>query len=296
MSVESVLQRVATLEQALTNPATLLAASARGGGTAAPAALSETTPQAASASGGSTFAEALQSASAGYADTPTGSALPTATSPSGAESTTDALGAATGSAGAAPTSSALALPSTYATSTTVTAPGAYPASGISGVAAAGALSPSLSTAATGSDTGARIVAIAESQIGQTEQPPGSNESPAIAQYRTATAGAIPGAPWCAYFASWAARQAGAPIGAHGEGLGAVSEVWSWAQSTGRAIPNGPGVVPQPGDLIVFGDEHVGIVKDVLPNGDIQTVEGNYENKVAQNIRTPTEATGYVDMS
>lgn len=56
------------------------------------------------------------------------------------------------------------------------------------------------------------------------------------------------------------------------------------------------MVPQPGDLIVFGDEHVGIVRDVLPNGDIQTIEGNYENKVAANVRTPTEATGYVNMS
>jgi hypothetical protein len=144
--------------------------------------------------------------------------------------------------------------------------------------------------------GARIVAIAESQIGQTEQPPGSNESPAIAQYRTATAGAVPGAPWCSYFASWVASQAGEPIGEGGQGAGAVSEVWSWAQSSGRAIANGPGVVPQPGDLIVFGDEHVGIVKDVLPNGDIQTIEGNYENKVSANVRTPTEATGYVNMS
>jgi hypothetical protein len=144
--------------------------------------------------------------------------------------------------------------------------------------------------------GARIVAIAESQIGQTEQPPGSNESPAIAQYRTATAGAEPGAPWCAYFASWAASQAGAPIGEGGQGAGSASDVWSWAQSTGRAITNAPGVVPQPGDLIVFGDEHVGIVKDVLPNGDIQTIEGNYENKVSANVRTPTEATGYVDMN
>ena len=107
---------------------------------------------------------------------------------------------------------------------------------------------------------------------------------------------MPGAPWCAYFASWAARQAGAPLGPQGEGLGSVSEIWSWAQSTGRAIANGPGVVPQPGDLIVFGGEHVGIVKDVLPNGDIQTVEGNYENKVALNVRTPTEATGYVNMN
>ena len=132
-------------------------------------------------------------------------------------------------------------------------------------------------------------------MGQAEQPPGSNEGPAIATYRTATAGAMPGAPWCAYFASWVARQAGAPLGASGEGLGGVSQIWSWAQSTGRAITNGPGVEPQPGDLIVFGDEHVGIVKEVMPNGDIRTVEGNYENKVAENVRTPTEATGYVDM-
>jgi len=51
-----------------------------------------------------------------------------------------------------------------------------------------------------------------------------------------------------------------------------------------------------GDLILFGGEHVGIVRNVLPNGQIQTIEGNYENKVAANVRSPTEATGYVSMS
>ena len=160
------------------------------------------------------------------------------------------------------------------------------ASGVAGV----------SPASSAEGPGARIVAIAETQLGQTEQPPGSNESPAIAEYRSATEGAIPGAPWCAYFASWVARQAGEPLGSQGQGLGAVSDIWSWAQSTGRAVPNGPGVVPKPGDLIVFGDEHVGIVRDVLPSGQIQTIEGNYENKVAANVRSPTEATGYVEMS
>ncbi len=147
----------------------------------------------------------------------------------------------------------------------------------------------------GQGAGARIVAAAESQLGQTEQPPGSNEGPAIAAYREATAGAVPGAPWCAYFASWAARQAGEPLGPAGEGLGSVSEIWSWAQSSGRAIPNGPGVVPQPGDLIVFGGEHVGIVRELLPDGRIATIEGNYENKVAANVRSAGEATGYVNM-
>jgi signal peptidase I len=62
------------------------------------------------------------------------------------------------------------------------------------------------------------------------------------------------------------------------------------------VPNGPGVVPKPGDLIVFGDEHVGIVRNVLPSGQIQTIEGNYEDKVAANVRSAGEATGYVSMS
>jgi hypothetical protein len=215
-----------------------------------------TTTGTATASSGSSFASALEQASAGY-ESPTG-------------------GGATGVSSAAGLSPSYTLQS------------------LDGVAGSAALSPS--DAEDQSSPGARIVAIAESQLGQTEQPPGSNESPAIAQYRTATAGAVPGAPWCAYFASWVASQAGEPIGEGGRGAGAVADVWSWAQSTGRAIPNGPGVVPQPGDLIVFGDEHVGIVRDVLPNGQIQTIEGNYENKVAANVRSPTEATGYVNMS
>ena len=46
---------------------------------------------------------------------------------------------------------------------------------------------------------------------------------------------------------------------------------------------------------MFGGEHIGIVKEVMADGDIRTVEGNYENKVAENVRTPTEATGCVDM-
>ncbi len=190
---------------------------------------------------------------------------------------------------------ALARASVALPGVSATAPSGY-RTALEGLAGVGGLGSVNATAAFGQGMGSRLVAIAESQIGQSEQPPGSNESPAIAQYRTATAGAVPGAPWCAYFASWAAREAGEPLGAQGQGLGSVGEIWSWAQSTGRAIPNGPGVVPQPGDLIVFGDEHVGIVKSVLPDGRIETIEGNYENKVAANVRGASEASGYVSMS
>ncbi|MCW3019369.1 MAG: domain containing protein [Solirubrobacterales bacterium] len=268
MTLEGTLERVSAIRQALANPATMVGANAAlAGGTQGP----PTGPAAATTTGGgeAAFAAQLAQASAGL------------NSGTGASATVGLGNAAE-----------LSSPSSLAV-----APGvgsSYSLQSLDGVAGSSPLSPTY--AADQSTPGGRIVAIAEGQLGQAEQPPGSNESPAIAQYRSATAGAVPGAPWCAYFASWVANQAGAPIGEQGQGAGSVSEVWSWAQSSGRAIANGPGVVPKPGDLIVFGDEHVGIVRDVLPSGQIQTIEGNYENKVAANVRSPTEATGYVEMS
>jgi hypothetical protein len=285
MSLEATVQRISAIRQELANPGALIGSSEVTGGTEAPAA---------QASGESSFANALQQASVGY-QVPAGEASPATDAAlledSNASASAD-LGSAAGLTGYSATagvSSATAAPSGSLQLSSYYQPqsldGVVGSTSLPGLDARGQASP-----------GARIVAVAESQLGQTEQPPGSNESPAIAQYRSATAGAVPGAPWCAYFASWAAREAGEPIGVQGQGAGAVEDVWSWAQSTGRAIPNGPGVVPQPGDLIVFGDEHVGIVRDVLPNGQIQTIEGNYENKVAANVRSPKEATGYVNMS
>ena len=266
MTLEATVQRVSAIRRELADPAALLRSSGATGGAEAPASSD------AAGAGESSFASALKQAS----ESPTAAGAATGTP--------GLTGQALGLGGAAGATGAPTLGSSYP---------AYQLQSLNGVAGSSALSPT--EAAGQGSPGARIVAIAESQLGQTEQPPGSNESPAIAQYRSATAGAIPGEPWCAYFASWVARQAGEPIGEQGQGAGAVSEVWSWAQSTGRAIPNGPGVVPQPGDLIVFGDEHVGIVRDVLPNGQIQTIEGNYEDKVAANVRSSTEATGYVNM-
>jgi hypothetical protein len=194
-----------------------------------------------------------------------------------------------------------ASPSASASAATAVAP-ATPTTSSTGATFATTLQramiPASSIGATnppGSNVAGNVVSIAESQIGQAEQPPGSNDSPAIAAYRSATPGAQAGEPWCAYFVSWVAQQAGEPLGNQGQGLGYVGDIWSWAQQSGRAIPNGPGVVPAAGDLIVFGDHHVGVVEKVLPNGSVETVEGNYNNQVSQVTRSPTEATGYVRM-
>ena len=142
--------------------------------------------------------------------------------------------------------------------------------------------------------GSGALAAAQSQVGVSEQPPGSNDGPQIAEYRTATAGSGVG-PWCAYFTSWAAAQAGVPLGEAGQGFGSVSALYGWAQRTGRATPAGPGVQPNPGDLIVWGGEHIGIVESVDPDGSIHTIEGNSSNAVSRRTYGPDGggATGYV---
>jgi len=144
--------------------------------------------------------------------------------------------------------------------------------------------------ADGATAGSRALAAAQTQIGQAEQPPGTNDGPAIAMYRSAVEGAYPGAPWCAYFVSWAAAQAGAPIGDRGQGLGSVAAITDWASRTGRLVAD-----PQPGDLILFGTRHVGIVQSVNPDGTLTTVEGNASNAVSVEQHSPGEATGFVRM-
>jgi hypothetical protein len=74
---------------------------------------------------------------------------------------------------------------------------------------------------------------------------------------------------------------------------AVAATWDWAQRTGRAIPAGS--PPQPGDLIVWNGRHIGIVEGVLPDGRIQTIEGNSSNAVTRRVHGADGdgATGYV---
>jgi len=145
----------------------------------------------------------------------------------------------------------------------------------------------------GTPAGQAMVNLARQEVGVAEQPPGSNDSPRIAQYRQATAGSGVG-PWCAYFVSWAARSVGAPLGEQGQGFGSVEQVWDWAQRSGKAIPAGT-QPPQTGDLIVWGGRHIGMVESVDPDGTIHTIEGNSSDRVSQRTYGPDGggATGFV---
>jgi len=157
----------------------------------------------------------------------------------------------------------------------------------------GAITPLASASPAGTPAGQAILNAIRPEVGVAEQPPGSNDSPRIAQYRQATAGSGVG-PWCAYFVSWAARSVGAPLGEQGQGFGSVEQVWDWAQRSGKAIPAGT-QPPQTGDLIVWGGRHIGMVESVDPDGTIHTIEGNSSDRVSQRTYGPDGggATGFV---
>lgn len=154
-------------------------------------------------------------------------------------------------------------------------------------------------AAGGGAVGQRMVAMAQQELGVSETS-GNNESPRIREYRSATAGAedTPG-PWCAYFVSWLAKGAGAPIGAGGNGTGYVPTLEAWGRQTNRFVEFGQ--APQPGDIAIFdwsGDgvaDHTGIVERVGADGSIHTIEGNASDKVLRRTyaASTNDIRGYV---
>ncbi len=121
----------------------------------------------------------------------------------------------------------------------------------------------------------RIVKIAESQIGQGENPPGS-ECTIFG----------PCEEWCALFASWVWIKAGVPLEGSTAEYGYSGTLYTWAKEHGgRVLP--PSATPSPGDLVFYGSgpgpgesEHVGVVQRVFKDGRITTIEGNYAGHVS----------------
>jgi hypothetical protein len=120
----------------------------------------------------------------------------------------------------------------------------------------------------------QIVKVAESQLGQGETPPGSN----CTIYG-------PCEEWCSLFAAWVWQHAGVPLPGSTAAYGYSGSLYTWTREHhGRVLP--PTATPVPGDAIFYGtgpnaSAHVGIVAQVLPNGQIVTVEGNYAGHVTR---------------
>jgi hypothetical protein len=121
----------------------------------------------------------------------------------------------------------------------------------------------------------RIVRIAESQIGQGENPPGS-ECTIFG----------PCEEWCALFASWVWIKAGVPLAGSTAEYGYSGSLYTWTEEHGgRVLP--ASATPSPGDLGFYGSgpgpgesDHVGVVQRVFRDGRITTIEGNYDGQVS----------------
>ena len=121
-------------------------------------------------------------------------------------------------------------------------------------------------------SGPAIVKTAEQQLKQGEHPPGSN---------CTTYG--PCEEWCSLFVAWVWQHAGVPLPGPTSLYGYSGALYTWVQEQGgQTLP--PAARPAPGDAVFYGQgpnksAHVGIVIRVQRNGEITTIEGNYNNKV-----------------
>jgi hypothetical protein len=82
--------------------------------------------------------------------------------------------------------------------------------------------------------------------------------------------------WCALFATWVWERVGVPVPRYAF----AGDVYKWAARHKRAIP--ASARPAPGDLVFYGrgpwstasSPHMGVVAQVWPDGEIDTVEGD----------------------
>jgi len=124
---------------------------------------------------------------------------------------------------------------------------------------------------------ARIVSIAESQIGYRTDPPDSYCNKFSAYWNVGTSNCGPGLrseEWCADFAAWVWQKAGAVVDyqfATGDLNSASVSFYQWGVAHGTWHPVGSGYVPQPGDAAVYGlntttmvAAHVAIVTSFTP--------------------------------
>jgi len=127
-----------------------------------------------------------------------------------------------------------------------------------------------------------VVEHAVGEIGQKEDPPGSNRGARIDLY---TGKEWYGAPWCALFVSWAWQYAegGSPFGK----LASALKIRSWAAEKGKII--GAMDKARPGDIGIImraqGRGHVVLISGLEMLGEpLRCIEGNCGNAVRATLR------------
>ena len=119
--------------------------------------------------------------------------------------------------------------------------------------------------------GAKVIAIAEKELGYSETPAGTNRT------KYGTWFGYDGVAWCGMFVSWCFDKAGLPLGKIGftKGFAGCQTAWAYFSKAGLLVTD-----PQPGDIVFFdwnGDgryDHTGIYVKKLTPSTFETIEGN----------------------
>lgn len=117
-----------------------------------------------------------------------------------------------------------------------------------------------------------IVETALTQLGIEEKPKGSNAGQEVETYLKSV-GLGKGFPWCMSFVYWVVKTSCVKTSHPNLLIKTGGVLKQWNESQKLRVEN-----PEPGDVFIMdygkGKGHAGLVIEVLPNGTVNTVEGN----------------------
>ncbi|MBP4140024.1 CHAP domain-containing protein [Flavobacterium geliluteum] len=118
----------------------------------------------------------------------------------------------------------------------------------------------------------KALEIAQSQISVQEIPKNSNAGPAVEKYLKSV-GLGKGYAWCMAFVYWSIKSASIELNVTNPLAKTAGVLDMYNKMKNKRVTN-----PQPGDFFVMdfgkGAGHTGFVEKLLPNGKLQTIEGN----------------------
>ncbi|UWY28808.1 CHAP domain-containing protein [Flavobacterium sp. TR2] len=121
----------------------------------------------------------------------------------------------------------------------------------------------------------KALEIAQSQIGVQEIPKNSNAGPAVEKYLKSV-GLGKGYAWCMAFVYWSVKSASTELNVENPLAKTAGVLDMYSKMAKYRV-----ATPQPGDFFIMdfgkGAGHTGFVEKLLPNGKLQTIEGNTNN-------------------
>jgi hypothetical protein len=130
---------------------------------------------------------------------------------------------------------------------------------------------------------ARLKTIQADQLGTIRSPIGSNK----VKYNTSYYGRVVRGKdfkWCVVFQWWCFQKAGISTAVFPKSA-RVFAVRDWFKKRGRFYRK-----PMVGDLVIYSFSHIGFVEKLLRNNRIQTIEGNWNDRVVRRINKADAAT------